>query len=204
MSLIELISRPAASCGRTGHDDLQPGDMREVRFDALGVRGAGPQPRTERRSHCHRHRVTGAVMVSRHHVDDGIERTRDEVGELVLDNRAQPDECGACRQTGESGFGDRSVDNTPRAELLEKALRHLEGAAELADVLADQKDVGIRLHFRHHRLTDGLEIGDSACVGISRHRHRPRPCSRQASGPRAPSDARRSHAAEPFPGFPSR
>ena len=186
LSLIELISRPAASCGGTGHDDLQPGHVREVGLNALRVRGTCAQSGTERRPHRHRHRVTSAVMMPRQHVDDGVERARDEVGELVLDDRAQPDERGACCQTGESGFGDRSVDHTSRAELLQEALGHLEGAAELADVFADQKDVGIGLHLGHHRLADGLEIGDSVRVGFSRHRHPPRPCSRPASGRRAP------------------
>ena len=204
MSLIELISRPAASCGGTGHDDLQPGHMREVRLNALRVRGTGPQSGTERRPHRHRHRVTSAVMVPRHHVDDGVERARDEVGELVLDDRAQPDERRACCQTGESRFRDRRVDHPPRSELLQEALRHLEGAAELADVFADQEDVGVGLHLGHHRRTDGLEIGHPACVGFSRHRHPPPPCSRQASDRQAPSCARRSHAGEPFPGSLSR
>ena len=199
-----LISRPAASCGGTGHDDLQSRDMREVRLHALRVRGTGPQSRTEGRPHRHRHRITGAVVVPCHHVDDGVERTRDEVGELVLDNRAQTDERRARCQAREPGFRDRRVDHPPRSELLQEALRHLEGAAELTDVFADQEDVGVRLHLGHHRRTDGLEIGHSACVGFSRHRHLPPPCSGQASDRQAPSCARRSHAAEPFPGSLSR
>ena len=204
LSLIALISRPAASCGGTGHDDLQSGDMREVDSTLCECVGPARSRAPNGARIVTGIAITGAVMVPCHHVDDGVERARDEVGELVLDDRAQTDERRARCQAREPGFRDRRVDHPPRSELLQEALRHLEGAAELADVFADQEDVGVRLHLGHHRRTDGLEIGHSACVGFSRHRHLPPPCSRQASDRRAPSCARRSHAAEPFPGSPSR
>jgi hypothetical protein len=54
------------------------------------------------------------------------------------------------------------VDDAPRSELLQEILRHLEGATELADVFADEEDVGIGLHFGHHGRADGFEIGNSA------------------------------------------
>ena len=196
--------QPGGVLGRARHHDLEARDVREVRLDALAVRGPGPQPAAERGPHRHRHRVAGAPVVAREHVDDRVERARDEVGELELHDRPQTDERGPGGQTGEPGLGDRGVDHAPRPVLVEEALGHLEGAAELADVLADDEDVRVALHLVVQRCPDGLEVGGVGGEllgraglehrgrrGLSRHRHLPRCCWGRASGRRAPCAGRR-------------
>ena len=72
--------------------------------------------------------------------DDHVERARDEVGELELDDRALAHPGRAEGGADESLLGDRRVDDALVAELLEEPLRDAERAAEVADVLAEQED----------------------------------------------------------------
>src|SRR4051794_27423630 len=85
------------------------------------------------------------------------------------------------------------VSTTRRPELLEESLRHLEGAAELTDVLPDDEDVGVAVHLAVQGQSHGLQIG--GLPAVSRHTRLPRCCSGPASGPRAPSAGPRSPAA---------
>ena len=168
LSRIELISSPAASSGVPGMTILRPGHVREVALHALAVRGPGPQPGAERRPHGDRHRVAGAPVVARQHVDDRVEGARDEVGELELHHRPQPDQRRARGQAGEPGLGDRGVHHAARAELVQEALRHLERAAELADVLADEEHVGVAVHLRVQRQADDrVEVGAALSLVLS-------------------------------------
>ena len=71
---------------------------------------------------------------------DLVERARDEVGELELDDRPLAHPGGPDRGADEALLGDRRVDHALVAELLQEALRDAERAAEVADVLAEQED----------------------------------------------------------------
>ena len=79
-------------------------------------------------------------MRLRGHGDDRVERARDEVGELELDDRPLAHPGCADRRADEAFLRDRRVHDALLAELLEQALRDAEGAAEVPDVLAEQED----------------------------------------------------------------
>ena len=181
--------QPGSIFRRPRHHDLDAGHVREVALHALRVAGPGPQPAAEGCPHRHRHRVAGPVVVLGQHVDDRVERAGDEVGELVLDHRPQPDQRGTGGQAGEPGLGDGGVHHPQRPELVQETLGHLEGAAVLADVLADEEDVGITIHLVIQRQTHRLQI--RRLTRVSRHKRPPRPCSGPASDLRAPACARR-------------
>ena len=94
--------------------------------------------------------------------DDRVEGAGDEVGELELDDRTLAHPGGADRGADEALLGDRRVDHALRAELLEQARRDAEGAAEDADVLAEQEDAVVLAHRVLERGPDRLEIRDLA------------------------------------------
>ena len=77
--------------------------------------GPGPQPRAERAAERDRHGIAGAVVVPSDHVDDLVERARDEVGELVLHDRAQTVQRRAGGQAGEARTRRSGVSTTRRA-----------------------------------------------------------------------------------------
>ena len=70
----------------------------------------------------------------------------DEVGELELDDRPLAHPGGADRGADEPLLGDRRVDHPLLAELLEQPRGDAEGAAERADVLAEQEDAVVLAH----------------------------------------------------------
>ena len=85
-------------------------------------------------------------MRLRHVVDDLVEAARDEVAELHLDHRHVAAEGEAERAADRPRLDDRRVAHPRLAELLDEALRHLEDAAVLRDVLAEEDDPVVAPH----------------------------------------------------------
>ena len=80
--------------------------------------------------------------------DDLVERRVDEAVELDLDDRPVAAQGQADRGADDAGLGQRGVDDPLLAEVLLQAVGDPEDAAELADVLAHEEDLGVVLHGR--------------------------------------------------------
>ena len=83
-------------------------------------------------------------------------RDGDEVRELHLGDRAHPTSC-AGAAADDRDLGQGRIDHAPLAELVLEALRHLERAAEGADVLADQEHALVVAQLLAEAVGDRLE-----------------------------------------------
>ena len=92
-------------------------------------------------------------------VDDLIERTGREVGELKLDDRALAHPGRPDRRADESLLGDRRVHHAVGGELLPQPFGDAERAAEVADVLAEEEDALVLAHRVAKRRRDRAEVG---------------------------------------------
>ena len=75
--------------------------------------------------------------------DDLVVRREDEAVELDLHDRAVAAQRQADRGADDAGLGERGVDDPVLAEVLLQAVGDPEDAAELADVLAHDEDLGV-------------------------------------------------------------
>jgi hypothetical protein len=98
----------------------------------------------------------------RREIDNLIERTGDEIGELELDDRAQALDGGRRCGADESTFADRRIDHAVGAELLDEPACDLECAAEGGNVFAEQDHVAIPPHLITEAIRDGLEVCPNA------------------------------------------
>ena len=92
------------------------------------------------------------------HRHDGVERARDEVGELELDDRPLADPGCADRSAHEALLRDRGIEHPLGAELLQQAARRTERASEGADVLTEQEDALVLAERVAQRRVDGVEV----------------------------------------------
>ncbi len=115
-----------------------------------------------------RHRQALAVMHLPGDIDELVETARDEVGELHLADRAQADDRRSNGGADDRRLGQRGVHHPLGAELLLKSVRHLEGPAEGADVLAHRKHPLVRAHLLAQPVRDRLQVCHL------RHRRHPR------------------------------
>ena len=99
------------------------------------------------------------VTQLRHLVGDVVEADRQEVGEHDLRDGPQSRHRRAHRGAEDRLFGDRRVAHAQRPELLVEADGGLEHAARLADVLAEEYDARVALHFLRDAACDGVAIG---------------------------------------------
>ena len=81
----------------------------------------------------------------------------------------KPGERGADAETGKAVLGDRRIDDAPRAEFLQQALRHLVGALIFGDFLADHEYVGVAAHLLGHGVAQRLAHGHGDHLGAFRH-----------------------------------
>ena len=68
----------------------------------------------------------------------------------------RPTKAAPTPSAGEAVLGDRRVDDAPRAEFLQQALRDLVGALVLGDLLAHHEDVLVAAHLLGHGVAQGL------------------------------------------------
>ena len=141
-------------------DDLEPGAVHKPRFRVLGVIQAAADVAAARGANDDRHRRAAAVPVAqrRRLVDDLVEAARDEVGELHFGDRSIASQRCADADPDNRRLGDRRVEHTHLAELVEQPLRGAERAAVRADVLAEDEDLRVAAHFFGERLADCIEI----------------------------------------------
>ena len=88
----------------------------------------------------------GAVAQLGHLGDDLVEGGVDEAVELDLADRAVPAHGQPDGGADDAGLGERRVDDPAVAEIALESLGDPEHAAELADVLPQQDDLGVALH----------------------------------------------------------
>src|SRR6266487_605363 len=77
--------------------------------------------------------------------DDLVEAGVDEAVELDLAHRPVPADGQPDRRADDAGLGKRGVEHPRFAEVLLQTVRDAEDAAELADVLAHDDDLGVLL-----------------------------------------------------------
>ena len=104
--------------------------------------------------------TTGHVEHLRGGVHDLIERQEREVPGHELDHRPEPDHRSADADAGEPELGDRRVDDTHLAELLQESLGDLVRALIDGDFLTHEKDAVIALHLLANRSAEGVSICD--------------------------------------------
>ena len=122
--------------------------MRELRLRRLRVVLDRADAAAERDPDHHRHlrAALGAVAHLRDLADDLVVRRVDEAVELDLDHRPVAAQRHADRGADDAGLRERAVDDAVLAEVLLQAVGDPEDAAELADVLAHDQDLGVVLH----------------------------------------------------------
>ena len=87
---------------------------------------------------------------------DLVERREDEPVELDLAHRAVAAHREPDRGADDAGLGERGVEHPLLAEVLLQAVGHPEDAAEPADVLAHDDDLGVVLHRRAQAVVQRL------------------------------------------------
>ena len=126
----------------------QAGRVREVRLRALLVvlDRADVAAVGDADDDGHGQRALVAVAHPRQLAGDLVEAGEDEAVELDLADRAEAAHGQADRGADDAGFGQRGVEHALVAELGVQALRDAEDAAERADVLAHQQNLGVVEH----------------------------------------------------------
>ena len=128
--------------------DAQPGRVGEVGLGRLGVVLDRADAAAEGDADGERHGDPALVAVAQlgHLRDDLVEGGIDEAVELDLAHgpvtaHGQPD-----RGADDAGLGQRRVDDAAVTEVVLQSLGDAEHAAELADVLPHEDDLGVALH----------------------------------------------------------
>src|SRR2546426_11221528 len=136
-------------------DDEQPRDQPIDDLEAVRVLRRKLVARAARHANHHRHLGLAAKHVSdlRRVVHDLVVGDEREVDGHHLDDRAQTEHGRTDRRANNDLLGDRRVDDALGSELVEQTLGHAVGAAELADVLADQVNGIVALHLFGERFT---------------------------------------------------
>jgi hypothetical protein len=152
------LQQPFRRRRRPRRDRHHAREVREPRVERAGVLAGGTHPAALGRPDRDRHLGLPPehVAVLRHLVDDLLGADAEEVREHDLDHRSASGRRRADRRPHEPGLADGRVADALLAELVDQAARHLEDAAELADVLADHEHVVVALQFLAHREPDGL------------------------------------------------
>ena len=156
--------------------------MREVRLGRLGVvldradAAAERDPDDDRQPHL----APRAVVHLRHLRHDLVVRRVDEAVELDLADRPVAADGQADRGADDAGLGQRGVDHPLLAEVLLQAVGDPEDAAELADVLAHDEDLGVVLQGAAQAGVERLADGERL-VAISARSPRTTPGTRRTA-----------------------
>ena len=138
--------------------------MRELRLRALAVVLDRADAAAERDPDDDRHLdlALAAEVDLRDLADDLVVGRVDEPVELDLADRPVAAHRHADRGAEDAGLGERRVDDPVLAEVLLQAVGDPEDAAELADVLAHDEDLGVVLHRLAQAGVEALGQGDLA------------------------------------------
>src|SRR5690242_8620732 len=118
-------------------------------------------------AHHHRCRRIPEVVSLGHEIRDLVECADDEIDELQLRDRPQPQIAHAARRPDDGALADGRIDHALPPETLEQSFAGLESAPIHANVLTKQDHRGITLHLFEHGLLDGFEKSDRRSVGSS-------------------------------------
>lgn len=91
--------------------------------------------------------------------DDLVVRGEDEAVELDLHDGPVAAQRETDRRADDAGLGERGVDDPVLAEVLLQSVGHPEDAAELADVLTHDQDLGVGVECLAQRLVERLGEG---------------------------------------------
>ena len=144
--------------GRTDH--FQARRVHEMHFGIRGMKRSAVHAASGRAADDDRNGRAPQVVRLGRVVGDRVERAGDEVHELHLDHRAQPEITHAHGRADDGRFADGRIDHALPAEPFQQAGGGLERAAVDADVLAEEHHGRIALHLFGQRLANGFEIGD--------------------------------------------
>ena len=103
--------------------------------------------------------ATGEVAQLGGVLDDLVGRLEREVPGHHFDDRAHPGHRHADGGAGEPVLRDRGVEHPARSELVDQAIGDEVGPTVNADILTDQDDTLVPLHFFRHRRAQGIAIG---------------------------------------------
>ena len=156
---------------RVGHDHLQARDMAVPGGIVLAVLGGDARGRTVRAAEDDRRAHLAARHVERlgGRIDDLVDRLHGEVEGHEFDDRLQPGHRRADADAGKAVLGDRRVDDAPRPEFLQQALRDLVGALVLGDLLAHDEDVRVAAHLFGHGVAQRFAHGGRDHFGAGRN-----------------------------------
>src|SRR5437588_9025772 len=154
------FEQPFGIVSRGGIDHLQPRRMHEVHFWIGGMKRAAVHTSARGSANNDGHRRAPAIVRLGHKVGDLVKGAGNEIDELHLRHRSQPQVAHAYGGAHDGRFADGSIDHALPAEALQQAGRRFEGAAVNSDILTDQQDRGIAVHLFEERLPDGIEISD--------------------------------------------
>ena len=152
---------------RGGADELQTRNMGEEGLHVLRVlrRAAAAGAHRGAENHGNLDLSAGHVVQLRRLIHHGVKADGDKVVIHQLDDGALAAHGGAHADAREAPLADGRGENAVGAVLLQQADARAEGAAQRADVLAQNDDVLIAEHFFINRLADG---GDHR--GLAAHR----------------------------------
>ena len=105
----------------------------------------------------------------RRRIDELIHRLHGEIEGHEFDDGFQSVEGRADADAGKAVFGDRRVDDAPRAEFFQQPLRDFIGALIFGDLFAHHEHVGIAAHFFRHGVAQGFAHRHGDELGAFRH-----------------------------------
>ena len=154
------LQQPLGVVCRRRRDHFQPGPMDEPGLRILRVIETAADIAAARRPDDDRYHRAAAIAEPqrRRLVDDLIEAARDEIGELHLGDRTIAALRRADADPDDRRLRDRRVDDAEIAELFVEALRHAEGAAVGADILAEHEYFRVAAHFFGKRLANRFQV----------------------------------------------
>src|SRR5437867_978332 len=107
-------------------NDLQSRNVEEPRLGICRVIRPAMNVPTAWQSYDHRYGNIPSVVYLSRVCDNLIESARDKIGKLHFRNRPHPNHRGTGRSTNDGSFGQRRVDDTFLAEMLEESFRRFE------------------------------------------------------------------------------
>ena len=145
--------------GVRGDDHLEPGRMGETGLGRLRMGLAAKDAAA--RGHSDHHRAGElpgrAIAHPRRFLGDLVIGGKDVIGELDFHARPQAIGRHADRDPHDAAFGNRRVKAAGLAVFRLQPLGAAEDAAEIADILAKDHDLGVLAHLHVHRVADGLD-----------------------------------------------
>src|ERR1700722_15219570 len=133
--------------------------MHEIHFRIRRVKRPAMHAPARRTPNHDRRRSVPQVMSLSHEICNLVEGAHDEIDELHLADRPQPQIAHPASRANDGALADRRIDHPLPAKFFEQALAGLERTTVDANVLADQHHGRIALHLLKHGLLDGLEKG---------------------------------------------